>query len=970
MANVGNVVIGVTLGTAGLNAAMNGVKGLITNRLSQAAAEGQRSFETRMTEAGQTMTVALTAPITAAMGMMAKLASQYEDAVAKVYTIMDKTAMSRQEMSQNILDLSTKTGKSAEELSEATYQALSASVETEKVAGFVEQSVKLARAGFLDTAGAVDVLTTIINAYGYTAEDAEMISGRLVQTQNKGKTTVNELASSMGQVIPTAAAYNVSLDNLSSAYVIMTKQGINTANATTMINGMLSELSNQGSDVAKILKEKTGKTFGQLMEDGMNLGEVLEILNDSVKGNSEEFANLWSNIRAGKGALALANGGAEEFTATMGDMANSATLVDEALEELDTASYKVDVAINAVKNTGVLLGQELLEFLLPAIEAVEEGTQGLYEWMANTDEETKQLILKVAGLVAAVGPLLVVGARAIVLFGKAQKSLALFTTAIGGTAKALTLLKAGAVIAGAALVAFAIYNVAKYIKHQQELKNVGNDLRKSLANVKDETNKLADAQENATKSLRDGTDAFKANTQAVEDMYNREKELIDLITESNTEVSTQSGHMDRWREALEKLNGATDLTEEQQGLLLSTIDDMNASLGTNYKVVQDDSGAWIVLKDGVEQSTQALLDYIEAQEIEMRLSSTRDQYKAAYEAEQKSLQDLTEERSKLNAIYNEYHALQVEYDEADQAGKQKIRAELFRLEEAYGKQKELVDELGQGHQAEKETVDVLAREYGLLARAHEDGASKMEKFIASNDNLLAGFRVGKGDVNQFIADLEELGVTTEDLASLTDEQLADLASSYMNSLDDIEGKLHEFSGEAPRAMQDAASNIRKTRDEFADSGEYAAGGMAEGIYRATSKVADAAREMVKETLKAAKSEAGQGSPWKTTQQMGVYGAEGLAEGLEKGTSEAVSAAQKMVSSVLSATQIQEAMSSLHLSEAQANLGLSMFSTKTAPSSNQSESQSTVWNIGTVNVQAENAQDFVESMRRLAVLGAM
>ena len=191
----------------------------------------------------------LTAPIAAVGAAAVKMASDYENAVAKVYTIMDKSAVSTEQMANDILDLSTKTGRSATELADAAYQALSASVATEKVGEFVEDAVKLSKAGFTQTATAVDTLTTVINAYGYSAEDAQMISERLVQTQNKGKTTVDELAQSMGNVIPTAAAYNVNLDNLCSAYVIMTKQGINTANATTAINGMLTELADSSSAV-------------------------------------------------------------------------------------------------------------------------------------------------------------------------------------------------------------------------------------------------------------------------------------------------------------------------------------------------------------------------------------------------------------------------------------------------------------------------------------------------------------------------------------------------------------------------------------------------------------------------------------------------------------------------------------------------------------------------------------------------
>ena len=98
----------------------------------------------RISAAGMKITK-LTAPMAVAGAAAIKMAADYENSVAKVYTIMDKGAMSTEAMSRSILDLSTETGRSATELAEATYQALSASVATDKVAGFVSDAVKLSK---------------------------------------------------------------------------------------------------------------------------------------------------------------------------------------------------------------------------------------------------------------------------------------------------------------------------------------------------------------------------------------------------------------------------------------------------------------------------------------------------------------------------------------------------------------------------------------------------------------------------------------------------------------------------------------------------------------------------------------------------------------------------------------------------------------------------------------------------------
>ena len=47
----------------------------------------------------------------------------------------------------------------------------------------------------------------------------------MITTQNLGKTTVDELASSMGTVIPVANASNFSIEELSASYAQLTKNG-------------------------------------------------------------------------------------------------------------------------------------------------------------------------------------------------------------------------------------------------------------------------------------------------------------------------------------------------------------------------------------------------------------------------------------------------------------------------------------------------------------------------------------------------------------------------------------------------------------------------------------------------------------------------------------------------------------------------------------------------------------------------
>lgn len=351
------------------------------------------------------------APVSAAVGtgltVATKNASDFEDGMAKMSTLFDTTQTSVKDLSEEFIKLSNETGKGATELAEAGYQALSASVPIQNVGKFVKTSAELAKVGFTDTSTAVDVLTTAINAYGLSANDADKIANNLVNTQNLGKTTVNELASSMGKIIPTASSMGVNLNNLCTVYAEMTKQGIATAEATTYANEMLNEIGDSGSTVAGILQQETGESFQQLMADGNSLGDVLQILKDYAERTGTNFNELWSSTSAGKAALAITNSGAEEFNNTLQTMATSTDVLGEGLDKLSTPSAKAKKAMNQLKNDAMELGQVILESIAPIIEQLAVQIEAFTNWFSALDPNIKQVIVVVLAMIAALGPVLI-----------------------------------------------------------------------------------------------------------------------------------------------------------------------------------------------------------------------------------------------------------------------------------------------------------------------------------------------------------------------------------------------------------------------------------------------------------------------------------------------------------------------------------------------------------------------------------
>ncbi len=354
-------------------------------------------------------------PVTAAIGgagvAAATMASNFEDAMAKVSTIADTTEVPIEDLERAILDLSDQTGISATDIADNVYNAISAGQSTGDAVNFVSNATRLAKAGFTDSASSLDILTTAMNAYGMEADEVTRVSDLLIQTQNLGKTTVGELSSSMGKVIPTAKANNVEIEQLCAAYSILTANGIATAESTTYMNAMLNELGKGGSGVDKILREQTGKSFADLSAEGKSVGDVLQILKDYANESGQSFGDLWSSSEAGKAGLVLLGDSADTFNQRLTEMNAAEGATEEAFNKLDTTSNQAKIAINQLKNTAIDLGGTLLDTLAPIIQGVVAKVKEFSEWFKTLSESQKKTIIVVAGLIAALGP-------ALIIFGK------------------------------------------------------------------------------------------------------------------------------------------------------------------------------------------------------------------------------------------------------------------------------------------------------------------------------------------------------------------------------------------------------------------------------------------------------------------------------------------------------------------------------------------------------------------------
>lgn len=417
----------------------------------QQAGEKMQEVGGKISDVGGKMTTHVSLPIAAAGAAIGKMSMGFEDSMAKVSTIADETEVPIGDMKQAIVDLSNQTGVSSTEIADNVYNAISAGQKTGDAVNFVSNATKLAKAGFAETGDALDILTTIMNAYGMEADDVNRVSDVLIQTQNLGKTTVAELSGAMGKVIPTAKSQGVQLEELAGAYAVMTSNGIATSETTTYLNSMLNELGKQGTTAADAFAKGTehikegGLTMAEAMEQGWSLTDVLSILDEQAAESGTSIANMFGSAEAGKAANVLWDN-ASKVNDAVEQMGNSSGATETAFGKLETKSYTIEKSVNQLKNSATGLGESLMEMAGPIIEKVATKIEEVTEWLNGLDEGTRQTIITVASIVAVVGPVLLIIGKVISTIGAITTGIGTLTSFLGGISGA-----AGAAGAGISL---------------------------------------------------------------------------------------------------------------------------------------------------------------------------------------------------------------------------------------------------------------------------------------------------------------------------------------------------------------------------------------------------------------------------------------------------------------------------------------------------------------------------------------
>lgn len=393
------------------------------------AGDKLQNFGNKTADVGKKM-LPVTGAIVGVGAAAGKMAMDFEDSTANINTLLDDDSH-LESYKKAIIDLSNETGISADIMSSGMYQAISSlgdgGKETEAIFGTMAKSAK---AGGAEVSDSVSLISAGMKGYNQVNEEtANKISDLAFETAKLGVTTFPEMAKSMQPLFPLSSSLSMSYEELFGVMATGTGVTGNTAEVSTQLKSVLSNLMKPTGDMQKLM-EKYGYSNAQAMIQTEGFGGMLKLLQAETGGQSDQMAKLFSSTEALTLMTALTGGQFDTFNEKLGSMGTAAGATDEAYKKLQTNGDTVRTSITQLKNTLIELGGTLLEVLAPAIQGIAQAISDFSRWFSGLGDGTKKFIIVITGIVAAIGPALIIIGKMATGVGAVMKAVASMGTVI------------------------------------------------------------------------------------------------------------------------------------------------------------------------------------------------------------------------------------------------------------------------------------------------------------------------------------------------------------------------------------------------------------------------------------------------------------------------------------------------------------------------------------------------------------
>lgn len=272
-------------------------------------------------------------------------------AIGEIKTISQDAQLSTDQWTNSVRELSDTYGKDLKDVAEGLYQTISN--QTAKGADavqFLNTALKFSITTVSSVADSVNLLTAAMNAYHLKVSDAENVSAGFFKTIELGRVRADEMANSLGHILPTAASLGISLQEVEAAIATLTISGLKFNEASTLISNVMLRLLKPTVEMKKVFNS-WGVASGEAALAAFGFGGTLQKLEESAGGSSSELADLFKNIRAIRGAIGLTGSAFETYVTNLNKIKDATASYNKAFTLVEeTPGKRLSDELQKVRN--------------------------------------------------------------------------------------------------------------------------------------------------------------------------------------------------------------------------------------------------------------------------------------------------------------------------------------------------------------------------------------------------------------------------------------------------------------------------------------------------------------------------------------------------------------------------------------------------------------------------------------------
>lgn len=404
----------------------------------------------KISSVGKKLTVGLTVPITALAVASGKTAMDFQSSMNQVAATMGMTSEEIANGSEDFKklenaakDMGKTTQFSASQAAEAlNYMAL-AGYDVDKSVSTLPSVLNLAAAGGMDLATASDMVTDSMSALGDMAGTTESFVDKMAKTSQKSNTSVAQLGEAILTVGGTAKVLAGGTTEMNTALGILADNGVKGAEGGTALRNVILSLSAPTDKAAKKMQELGLEVFdaqGNMRPLNDIFKDLDSTLSTMTQGEQTQVLNSIFNKVDLKSVNALLANSGERFNELSGYINDADGAASKMAETMNSgAQGAITKMKSALEGVGITIGERFL----PYIEKGANFVSKLCEGFQNLSPEMQNTILIIAGLLAAIGPVLVVLGTLISFVGKVGFAFATMSPIITNAGGVVAFLSSG-----------------------------------------------------------------------------------------------------------------------------------------------------------------------------------------------------------------------------------------------------------------------------------------------------------------------------------------------------------------------------------------------------------------------------------------------------------------------------------------------------------------------------------------------